>query len=158
MDVLQEEVDQFIPFFLLILDKSCCGSFTKELHQAALHHDPEHPGKIEEECQEDQVERNPLIIRVVDYCGGVHVLVSARTGSFVLSWNVPVLTKKTLKTLPGVKRGCCNFPYQVEYIQQYDSSTSFSIPSFADPASHWIGEPKNCLVKIFQFIFLLTRS
>ena len=53
MDVLQEEIDQFIPFLLLILDKSGCGSFTKELHQTALHHDPEHPGEIEEKRQED---------------------------------------------------------------------------------------------------------
>ena len=89
MDVLQEEIDQFIPFLLLILDEPGCGSFTEELHEAALHHDPEHPGEIEEERQEDQVERNPLVVRVVDYGGGVHVLVSPWAGSFVLSRNVP---------------------------------------------------------------------
>ena len=76
MDILQEEIHQFVPFFLLILDKSGGGSFTKELHQPALHHDPEHPGQIEEEGKEDQVQRNPLIVRVVDYCRGVHILVS----------------------------------------------------------------------------------
>ena len=77
MDVLQEEIHQFVPLLFLILDKSCGGSFTKELHQTALHHDPEHPGEIEEKCEEDQVERNPLIVRVVNYRRGVHVLVTA---------------------------------------------------------------------------------
>ena len=47
MDVLQEEIHQFVPFLLLILDKPGGGSFTEELHKTALHHDPEHPGKIE---------------------------------------------------------------------------------------------------------------
>ena len=117
MDVLQEEIHQFIPFFLLILDKSGGGSFTKELHQSALHHDPEHPGKIEEEGKEDQVERNPLIVRVVDYCRGVHILVSTRTGPFVLSWNVPAITKAKLLTCCCCCC-CCNGLYQVEYIQQ----------------------------------------
>ena len=76
MDVLQEEIHQFIPFFLLILDKSGGGSFTKELHQTALHHDPEHPGEIEEKCEEDEVERNPLVVRVINYGRCVHVLVT----------------------------------------------------------------------------------
>ena len=55
MDVLQEEIDQFIPFLLLILDEPGGGPLTKELHEAALHHDPEHPGQIEEESEEDEV-------------------------------------------------------------------------------------------------------
>ena len=92
MDVLQEEIHQFVPFLLLVLDKSGGGSFTKELHQTALHHDPEHPGEIEEERQEDQVERNPLVVRVIDNGGGVLVLVTTRTGSLVLSRNIPVVT------------------------------------------------------------------
>ena len=53
MDVLQEEIHQFVPFLLLVLDKSGGGSFTKELHQTALHHDPEHTGKVKQECKED---------------------------------------------------------------------------------------------------------
>ena len=47
MDVLQEEIHQFVPFLLLILNKPGGGSFPEELHKTALHHDPEHPGKIE---------------------------------------------------------------------------------------------------------------
>ena len=89
MDVLQEEIDQFITFFFLIFNETGGRPFSKELHEAALHHDPEHPGQVEEKSQEDEIKRDPLVVRVVDYSGGVHILVPPRTGSLVLSRDVP---------------------------------------------------------------------
>ena len=60
--VLQEEIDQFITFFFLIFNESCGRPFTKELHEAALHHDPEHPGQVEQKSQEDEIKRDPLVV------------------------------------------------------------------------------------------------
>ena len=54
----------------------------KELHEPPLHHDPEHAGKVEEERQEDEVQRHPLVVGVVHDGGGVHVLrVSIKSAS-----------------------------------------------------------------------------
>ena len=38
-----------------------CGALSKELHEAALDHQPEHPRQVEEDGQAKQVERHPLI-------------------------------------------------------------------------------------------------
>ena len=66
MDILEEEVDQFVPFLLLILDEPGGGPLTEELHQAALHHQPEASGHVEDNSQEYEVKWNPLVVRIVD--------------------------------------------------------------------------------------------
>ena len=65
VDVLQKERNEPISLFLLVLDKPSCRSFSEELHQSALHHDPEHTREVEHDGEEDEVERNPLVVRVV---------------------------------------------------------------------------------------------
>ena len=65
VDVLQKEGNKAITLFLLVLDKPRSRSFSEELHQSALHHDPEHAREVEEDGEEDEVERNPLVVGVV---------------------------------------------------------------------------------------------
>ena len=89
VNIFEEEVDKFVPFFLLILNKPRGRSFAKELHKSALHHDPEHSGQVEEESEEDEVEWDPLVVGVVHNGGGVHILVAPRAGPLVLPGNVP---------------------------------------------------------------------
>ena len=42
------------------------GSLPEELHQAALHLEPDVAGQIEEKGEECEIEGNPLVVRVVD--------------------------------------------------------------------------------------------
>ena len=105
MNILKEERHQFVSLLLLVLDEPCCCSLAKELHESALHHDPEHPGQVEQDGEEQEVERHPLVVGVVHYGGGVHVLIkiisaisqsnktqfhliTTRTCSFVFSANM----------------------------------------------------------------------
>ena len=81
MNILEEERHQFVSLLLLVLYEPGCCSLAKELHEAALHHDPEHPGKVEQDGQEQEVERHPLVVGVVHYGGGVHVLVKIKSAT-----------------------------------------------------------------------------
>ena len=44
----------------------CCGAFSEQLHQSSFHFEPNISWKIEEECEEGEIERHPLIVRIVD--------------------------------------------------------------------------------------------
>ena len=72
MNVFDEECNQLVSLFFLVLNKSCGGSFPKKLHQASLHHQPDGSRQVENHCHEDQVYRDPLVVRVVD--GPLNVL------------------------------------------------------------------------------------
>ena len=71
MNIFTKEIHEDIFLFLLILYKSCGGALTKELHEAPLHDEPEHPGQVEDEGKDDEVERDPLVVRVVHNGGSV---------------------------------------------------------------------------------------
>ena len=60
MNIFEEEVDEFVPFFLLILNKPRGRSFAKELHEPSLHHEPEASRHVEKHGQEYEVKRHPL--------------------------------------------------------------------------------------------------
>ena len=44
------------------------SSFAKELHETALHHEPEASRHVEYDSQEDEVQGDPLIVGVVHNC------------------------------------------------------------------------------------------
>ena len=44
------------------------GSLAEELHEAALHHEPEASGHVEDDGEEDEVKRHPLVVRVIHDC------------------------------------------------------------------------------------------
>ena len=67
VDILREEIDKNIFLLLLILHKPGGCPLPEELHEPPLHHHPEQPGDVEENCQEHQVERNPLVVRIINY-------------------------------------------------------------------------------------------
>ena len=48
MNVTTEELDQLFSFLILILDEPSRGPLPEELHQAALHLEPDVAGQIEE--------------------------------------------------------------------------------------------------------------
>ena len=52
MNVSTEELDQFFSFLILILDEPSRGPLPEELHQAALHLEPDVAGQIEEKGEE----------------------------------------------------------------------------------------------------------
>ena len=79
MNILEEERHQFVSLLLLVLNEPCCCSLAKELHEAPLHHDPEHPGQVEQDGEEQEVERHPLVVGVVHYGGRVHVLIKIKS-------------------------------------------------------------------------------
>ena len=81
LNIYIEKFDKKIPLFVCVFNIPRCCSFPEELHEAALHHDPEHPGKVEQDGQEQEVERNPLVVGVVHYGGGVHVLVKIKSAT-----------------------------------------------------------------------------
>ena len=60
----------------------CCCPLAEELHEAALHAEPEHARQVEHEGHEDEVERHPLVVGVVH--DRVHTLV------LVAAWNAIV--------------------------------------------------------------------
>ena len=72
VDVLAEEGDKGIPLLLLVLYEPGGGALPEELHEAALHDEPEHPGEVEEEGEDHQVERHPLVVGVVHDGGPGH--------------------------------------------------------------------------------------
>ena len=49
MNVTTEELDQLFSFLILVLDEPGCGPLPEELHQAALHLEPDVAGEVEEE-------------------------------------------------------------------------------------------------------------
>ena len=65
VDVLAEEGDKGIPLLLLVLYEPGGGALAEELHEAALHDEPEHPREVEEEGEDHQVEGDPLVVGVV---------------------------------------------------------------------------------------------
>ena len=60
MNVLGEELHQDILSLLLVFHESRGGPLPEKLHEAALHHEPAHPGEVEHEGEEDEVKRHPL--------------------------------------------------------------------------------------------------
>ena len=76
MNILEEERHQFVSLLLLVLYEPGCCSLAKELHEAALYHEPGEPREVEHHGQEHEVERHPLVVRVVDH------------GNFVLIWRL----------------------------------------------------------------------
>ena len=76
LNIYVEKFHEKISFFVRVLDMSRCCSFSEELHEAALHHQPGQPREVEHHGQEHQVERHPLVIRVVHH------------GHFVLIWRL----------------------------------------------------------------------
>ena len=44
------------------------GSFAEELHETALHHEPEAARHVKYDSEEDEVQGDPLVIRVIHYC------------------------------------------------------------------------------------------
>ena len=75
MNIFAKEVNQLFLFLLLVFNKPGSCPLSKELHQAPLDHDPEHPGQVEDHSQKNEVERHPLVVRVVNYGGSSHVLI-----------------------------------------------------------------------------------
>ena len=65
VDILPEEIHQNILLLLLILHEAGGGALAEELHEAALHDEPAHARQVEEECEDDEVERHPLVVGVV---------------------------------------------------------------------------------------------
>ena len=65
MDILPEEIHQDILLLLLILHEAGGGPLAEELHEASLHDEPAHAGQVEEEGEDDEVERHPLVVGVV---------------------------------------------------------------------------------------------
>ena len=90
------EGDQLVMTILLRLttrkekqSKPCSCSFSKELHDAPFHHEPKHTRKVEQNSQKYEIQRNPLIIRVIHDSVGVIILIPPRAGSLVLPGDVP---------------------------------------------------------------------
>ena len=143
MNILEEEWHQLVSLLLLVLYEPGCCSLAKELHEAPLHHDPEHPGQVEQDGQKQEVQRHPLVIGVVHNGGGVHVLIQIQSATSQypqtqFTWSppehAPLYSLKTqiVHRFIQCKAKCFHLGmFHVEYIQQYDSSTSFSIPSLA---------------------------
>ena len=113
MDILPEEIHQDILLLLLILHEAGGGPLAEELHEASLHDEPAHARQVEEEGEDDEVERHPLVVGVVHhghlysalhYCtvqystalhlvlrhgGGWDGLEAAGAGALVLGRDVP---------------------------------------------------------------------
>ena len=66
MNVTTEELDQLFSFLILVLDEPGCRPLPEELHQASLHLEPDVPREVEEEGEEGEIERDPLVVGVVD--------------------------------------------------------------------------------------------
>ena len=62
MNIFAEKLNQFVLLFLLILNEPGGCALPKELHEPPLHHDPEHPGQVEDHSHEYEVERHPLVV------------------------------------------------------------------------------------------------
>ena len=65
MNIFPEEIHQNVFLLLLILHKPGRSSLTKELHESSLHDEPTHAGQVEEKGEDDEVERDPLVVGVV---------------------------------------------------------------------------------------------
>lgn len=59
-------LNEFIPFLFRILDDSGGRALAEELHESALHHEPEASGQVEVHRQHDQEDRHPLVVRIVN--------------------------------------------------------------------------------------------
>ena len=72
MDIPAVELHQTFPLLILILDKPedyvtahqppapGGGALAEELHESALHHQPEHPRQVEEGGEAEEVQGHPL--------------------------------------------------------------------------------------------------
>ena len=76
LNIYIEKFHEKIPLFVCVFNIPRCCSFPEELHEAALHHEPGEPREVEHQGQEHEVERHPLVVRVVDH------------GNFVLVWRL----------------------------------------------------------------------
>ena len=71
------------------LHSPCGCSLAKKLHEASLHHQPKHTRKVEQKPQKYEIERHPLVVRIIDDGVGVIILVPPRAGTLVLPGDVP---------------------------------------------------------------------
>ena len=71
MNILGKKADKNVLFLFLIFYESSCSPFTKILHQASLHYHPKKSRQVEKEGKKNEVERYPLVIRVVHYGSSV---------------------------------------------------------------------------------------
>ena len=67
LNIFVEEGNQKISLLIGIINVTSCCSLAKKLHEAALHHEPDEPGQVEDQGQEHQVDWHPLVVRVVHY-------------------------------------------------------------------------------------------
>ena len=74
LNILKEELDQQVTLLILVHNVPHCGSLPEELHQSALHDEPQHPREVEEDCEEDEIERNPLVIGVINHRDSVGII------------------------------------------------------------------------------------
>ena len=74
LNILKEELDQQVPLLILVHNVPDCGSFPEKFHQSALHNKPQHPRQVEENGQENQVERNPLVIGVINHRDSIGII------------------------------------------------------------------------------------
>ena len=88
VNILPEEVDQLVPLLLVVLDDPRGGSLGEELHEPALHAEPDEAWHVEQDGPEYEVERDPLVVGVVDDGAGEAVLVPATAGTLVLGRDV----------------------------------------------------------------------
>ena len=59
-------LDQLIPLLHGFLDQSVGRPFAEELHESALHDEPQTSRQVEDHRQEDEVDRDPLVVGIVD--------------------------------------------------------------------------------------------
>ena len=65
MNISAEKLDKLLPLLVLILDEPGGGPLPEELHEPALHLEPDVAREIEEEGKEGEVQRHPLVVGVV---------------------------------------------------------------------------------------------
>ena len=59
-------LEQLVYLLVVLLNELARGSFAEMLHEAALHRDPEAPGRVEQDGDGEQENRDPLVVGVVD--------------------------------------------------------------------------------------------
>ena len=59
-------LDQLVPLLFRLFNEPTDRSLAEELHEAALHDQPEAPRQVEDHRHEDQVDGDPLVVGVVD--------------------------------------------------------------------------------------------
>ena len=101
--------------------KPCGGSLAKELHEPPLHHHPAEAGQVEQNCQEYEIERNPLVVGVVHYGGSVHVPLLYSDISIVLEQQTSKQISIEIFSLTSPAEQAPLYfggTFQLEYIQQ----------------------------------------